>query len=344
MKKGVLSKQKLRELFSSLISESGEDSRIFVPVEVDGKVVLEQFTIEKDISYGYRNFLRAPKSIFFPQREVLYSYKEEEASAPAFEARQIIVFGIRPCDARSFLYLDKIFSAGESGFADPYYLNRRENSLIISLACSGLDEGCFCTSLGGGPSDMSGSDIFAYDLGDRLLFESNTLQGECFLKEHSKKLCSPDARDEKAKKKLLDAAVSAVSKPDTGGVREKLEEGLGDSFWEEVTATCLGCGVCTYLCPTCHCFNIIDETSRDGKGIRVRTWDSCQYPLFTRHASGHNPRSDKSERMRQRIMHKFSYTPQTTGDIFCVGCGRCVRKCPVNLDIREVISKINGDK
>ncbi len=344
MKKGVLTKQELKELFSSMIQQPGEGPRIFVPVKIDGRVELEKFSSEREISYDYRNFLKAPKSIFFPQREVLYGFKEDEALTPSLETEQIIVFGIRPCDAGSFLYLDKVFSAGSGGFADPYYIARRENSVIISLACGEPDEGCFCTSLNGGPGDERGSDIIAFDLGERLLLEAHTKKGEQFIEDNAAGLAPSGAEDEKAKEKIIETSVSALKVIETGSLRKKLENDPGERFWEEITATCLGCGICTYFCPTCHCFNIMDETDREGTGVRVRTWDSCQYPLFTRHASGHNPRVVKNQRMRQRIMHKFSYSQQTTGDTFCVGCGRCARKCPVNIDIREVLLKINGDE
>jgi sulfhydrogenase subunit beta (sulfur reductase) len=126
---------------------------------------------------------------------------------------------------------------------------------------------------------------------------------------------------------------------DFSGVKEKLDASFDSPLWLAVTRRCLGCGACTYLCPTCHCFDITDE-SRGERGARVRTWDTCQASLFTRHASGHNPRPDRRARMRQRLMHKYSYTVETAGAVFCSGCGRCVRACPVNLDIREMLTAI----
>jgi ferredoxin len=129
---------------------------------------------------------------------------------------------------------------------------------------------------------------------------------------------------------------------DLDGINEKLEKNLLSSLWENLALPCVGCGICTYLCPTCHCFDISDETGRGRSGIRLRTWDSCQYPQFTLHTSGHNPRPLRYQRMRQRIMHKFSYTVANTGRIFCVGCGRCIENCPVNLDIRIFLNSFGG--
>jgi ferredoxin len=120
------------------------------------------------------------------------------------------------------------------------------------------------------------------------------------------------------------------------GLKEKLDRGFDSPLWESISRVCLGCGLCTYQCPTCHCFDITDE--KDGQdGTRIRAWDSCQYALFTHHASGHNPRPEKVQRMRQRILHKFQFTVDNFDEVFCVGCGRCVQNCPVNLDVREAL-------
>lgn len=113
-------------------------------------------------------------------------------------------------------------------------------------------------------------------------------------------------------------------------------------FWESEAFSCINCGTCTYVCPTCWCFDIQDETQ--GKsGIRMRNWDSCMFPLFTIHASGHNPREHKYGRVRQRFMHKLKYyVDKYDNGIQCVGCGRCIRSCPVNIDIRKICNKMNA--
>ena len=63
-------------------------------------------------------------------------------------------------------------------------------------------------------------------------------------------------------------------------------------FWREHALACLGCGACAYTCPVCHCFDIVDEGNAR-EGVRARNWDACQFPLFTLHASGHNPRGEQ---------------------------------------------------
>ena len=126
---------------------------------------------------------------------------------------------------------------------------------------------------------------------------------------------------------------------ETGALKKSLDNLFEDPLWNKLAEKCLGCGICTYLCPACHCFDILDEEAGpDGK--RIRIWDSCQFPLFTLQTSGFNPRPKVKERFRQRIMHKFSYLVDEHGVFGCSGCGRCVTACPVNLDIRQALNDI----
>ncbi len=75
-------------------------------------------------------------------------------------------------------------------------------------------------------------------------------------------------------------------------------------------------------------------------GTRYKNWDACQLAGFTVHASGHNPRDTQDKRYRQRIMHKFSYYPEKFGKTLCVGCGRCIRHCPVDMSLLAVVKNI----
>jgi len=138
-----------------------------------------------------------------------------------------------------------------------------------------------------------------------------------------------------AARQVQTAALSKMHEPfETEGVRDKLYSLFESDFWAEVQQSCLGCGVCTFLCPTCHCFDIVDEVQRRE---RVRNWDTCMFRIYSQEASGHNPRPTNVERTRQRIMHKYAYFLDLFDEIGCTGCGRCVRYCPVDLDIRHII-------
>jgi sulfhydrogenase subunit beta (sulfur reductase) len=131
----------------------------------------------------------------------------------------------------------------------------------------------------------------------------------------------------------------------TQTLKEHSATGLFNAdFWDEVQFACINCSVCTFICPTCWCFDIQDETHRN-KGVRLRNWDGCMFPLFTLHGSGHNPRSQKLQRVRQRFMHKLKYfVDKYDNGVACVGCGRCIQQCPVNIDIRRVFQLMNNFK
>jgi sulfhydrogenase subunit beta (sulfur reductase) len=122
-------------------------------------------------------------------------------------------------------------------------------------------------------------------------------------------------------------------------IEQHLDRLFDSKLWNDIAMKCLGCSVCTYLCPTCHCFDIQDQADLNN-GKRIRIWDSCSNPEYTMHASGHNPRPARMNRLRNRIYHKYNYYPKNFDAIACVGCGRCIVKCPVNIDIMDVLCKV----
>jgi sulfhydrogenase subunit beta (sulfur reductase) len=340
MECGTISKTDLGKLISAAL----EDNTVFyAPADGRNGIELRTVTSQEEIAFGYDNLKLSPKSVLFPQNEVLCRYTGDTVEEVQIEAEDAIVFGIRPCDVFALSCLDKVFGGANDRFQDPYYMSRREKALIIALVCDEPRTTCFCTSVGGGPGTGAGSDILATELAEVLLFESYTEKGKSLI-EGSELFRQPTSDEMTEKEEIIRRAEESmveIPKPDMEGLAEKLDKGFEDPLWDSMTQSCLGCGVCTYLCPTCHCFDITDEKDRKGDGIRLRTWDSCQYPLFTVHASGHNPRVNKKQRMRQRIMHKFAYAVENTGETFCVGCGRCVIHCPVNLDIRDMLTALD---
>ncbi len=334
MKEKTIQKKKFREL----IEIAGKKYKFFGPVNEDGNVMFKDVSESGDIKFDYINSKTNPKGLFFPQSEALFDFKKDEVVSKPLPEEKFVVFGIRPCDVQGILVVDKVYVAEE--FKDVNYLARRENGIIVSLACNDPCETCFCSGIGGGPAKEDGSDVMAFDIGEAIIMKPITKSGEDFIKDCSKVLKDVTKSDlDKADKQAKDAAKKIHTKIDAEGVKKSLDKNFSSEFWGNIHDKCIGCGICTYLCPTCYCFDITDEM-RGTEGKRLRSWDSCMFRLFTLHASGHNPRVTGKERFRQRVMHKFKYLLDNCQVVGCTGCGRCVRECPVNLDIREVVEEV----
>ena len=337
MEYGIIKKENIGELLAAAQTDYAVYAPVMGPSEPEFKR-LDKSDQGQEIVLDYQNIKLSPKGVFFPQTETLLTYDNDTIENIPIPEEKYLVFGSRPCDAVSLTYLDKIFSPENKGYNDPYYMKRREEAVMISVSCNTPCTTCFCTSVGGGPGETTGSDILATLQDETYLFHAVTEKGKAFMKSQASQFteAGKDMIDQAAKTIEEAAASMTVIPVDQDGIKKIMDDHFNSSVWHRMTQNCIGCGACTYLCPTCYCFDIADE-GRMYKGKRIRTWDSCQYGKFTMHASGHNPRNTKTERLRQRFMHKFSYTVENTGDIFCVGCGRCITNCPVNLDIREVI-------
>lgn len=323
------------ETLASALMEKGE---LFAPVADSAGVDFQKIDSPGDVTLDFANTLRSPKSVFFPQADDMVRYRltsggiETKAVPLSFESR--IILGVRPCDVRSFEVMDRLFAGG--GIVDPYWAERRKDTTIIGYAFDAVDPADFYTTFGIGAADQAGSDIFMVKGEGVFLLKGITERGEDLLGSITV-LEDASAQDEAYfEKKIAEGAGLKTRTLATEGIAKKLEKVFESPYWIEAAAPCLNCGACTFVCPTCHCFDIQDETLF-GEGARRRIWDSCMFTDFTLHTSGHNPRTKKSQRLRQRINHKFSYY-MTNFDIFsCVGCGRCTRSCPVNIDIVAIV-------
>jgi len=325
-----------------------EDYTLYAPQFTDDFWSFEVAENPEKIELNHPNTVQAPKKIIYPQRDVFFEFTNPDGEPP--EIKEIlpddnasIIIGVRPCDAKALTLLDKVFN---DGYKDEYYWKRRDNTALIGLACSTPPSpNCFCTSVGGSPHAKTGLDILMTDMGDRYHIESVTKTGDKLINTGGKGLfTNPTAKDKKDVQHIHDESEKKITRAikDVKKIPSVLTGMFESPFWDEEAMSCLRCGICTFLCPTCHCFDISDEVTSISpvKGQRVRTWDTCQFPDFTMHSSGHNPRPDKASRLRQRIMHKYQYFVEKFGEYQCTGCGRCVSKCPVGIDIIEVLNKV----
>ncbi len=315
--------------------------RVIAPVMRNDALVYDSVSAPKELVLEYRNTATSPKGVFFPQAERLMAFNRRldrfnEISEVPLDCTPTLLWGVRPCDARSFLLMDAVFCQG--AYRDPYYQARRESTLVVSLTCDRPRRTCFCHAFGSGPYDEEGADILLSEAGDAYIVRAASERGEELLGSLGLGTASSEHLQRAQEIERHAMARLAPVEP-VAGVDALLPELFDNPVWQRISEKCLACGTCTYVCPTCHCFNIEDRVLAGG-GERLRAWDSCMYPYFTLHASGHNPRPDQAARWRQRAMHKFLYLPQNVGLFGCVGCGRCVQSCPVRLDIRQVLDSV----
>jgi ferredoxin len=338
-----IEKKKLADTLNKL----KDTYRLFGPVRRGDIVDFVPIEAVSEIDLSFQNSRLSPKSLFLPQSERMFEYGLDPAKDDAHILKEVpkdyssrAVIGIRPCDAKAFELVDANFDTPQ--FRDPWWVKARETTTLIGVGCSAPCSTCFCTSVGGGPFDRTGLDVLLTETENAFVAKVLTEKGEKFIGAAN---TFEEVEEELLKRATAieqEATEKIVSKVDTSRLPEIDTLALYEAnFWEDVQFACINCGVCTYLCPTCWCFDIQDET-HGRTGERIRNWDSCMFPLFTLHASGHNPRGQKIQRVRQRFMHKLKYYVDTykTG-IACVGCGRCVQHCPVNIDIRQVCQLMN---
>ena len=323
-----------------------EKASLYLPVEqTDGSAAYTKWE-EGTVWSQALNTVRSPKDFFFPQTEDLMAFKTEGKNIEVIDTRKesedFVIFGVRACDVKSFDILDRVFLSEP---VDSFYASRRVHGVIISLACTRPSETCFCKTFGIDPATPTG-DVAAWKTEDAVYFEANTEKGQALLDSLGALLSECDDTAVSEQKAKIDAVMNKLPLKDLttdafgGG---KTEELFNHPAWDEMSQSCLGCGTCTFVCPTCQCYDIKDFNTGNGV-IRYRCWDSCMYSDFTKMAHGNN-RLTQKERFRQRFMHKLVYYPENNEGLFsCVGCGRCLAKCPISMNIVKVMKKIGGNK
>lgn len=329
-----------------VFAEIAKNAALYLPVDQnDGSSAYKKWE-EGTVWSNALNTVKSPKDFFFPQTEDLMQFKTEGKNIEIFDTRtaleDFVVFGVRACDVKSFDILDRVFLTEP---VDSFYAEKRNHGVIISLSCTKPAETCFCKTFGIDPANPLG-DISSWKTDTDIYFEANTEKGEALLNSLSHLLEESDnsaVNEQKAKiNAIMDKLPLKNLKTDAFG-GGKTGELFNAPEWDELSESCLGCGTCTFVCPTCQCYDIKDFNTGNGV-IRFRCWDSCMYSDFTRMAHGNN-RLTQKERFRQRFMHKLVYYPENNDGLFsCVGCGRCLAKCPISMNIVKVMKKIGGNK
>jgi ferredoxin len=332
----------LRSWLDALIS-GGWD--VVAPVAVRGPRRFERIGAgsEADLESGGRVRWSA-KEFLFPRRETLLSYAEDDGAmqleATPLDEQPRVLFGLAPCDAAG---LERLAAVFQTGPGDPYFQARRDATATVAFTCIEAGPDCFCTAVGGSPSGEEGSDVHVMLVEKgRYLLRALTDKGQRLIDARNGAAWTPatDEHEDRARQHLRVVEASIDRQRIPSRTSALLAESFNDSAWAEEAGPCLGCKVCTTVCPSCSCFDVYDEGS-SACGERCRCWDGCTQKLFTAHATGHNPRTTQIARFRQRVMHKFSYFPdENAGLSMCVGCGRCAALCPAGLDIHQAVMRI----
>ena len=327
--------ENLPALFRTIAAEQ----ELYLPVKAGGQVNFAAWSEEAEASLETLKTVKSPKDAFFPQSENLYTCvrdgKKITIEPEALKEQNFVVFGMKACDVQGVKVLDRVFLSDP---VDSFYAARREHGTIVALACHEPEESCFCKVFGIDCAEPT-ADVAAWMIHGELYWKPLTEKGETLTEQIKEVLTDAEERQVEEEKKAIRTIVEKLpySNLSLKGWGEKdYMERFNSPVWEELYKPCLACGTCTFVCPTCQCYDIKDYDT--GHGVqRYRCWDSCMYSDFTMMAHGNN-RTSQMQRFRQRFMHKLVYYPLNNDGLFsCVGCGRCVEKCPSSLNIVKVI-------
>ncbi len=316
------------------LEKLAQQYELFVPVSPDG---FDRYQGQELYLEGKTKL--SAKEFFLPAREEMLRFQAVPSALPEKVtplSQELVVFGVRPCDAKGIALIGKVFER------DEFFKARRERTYLIGYLCPTPGRDCFCGAMGIDPFSGQGLEILVIENGERFLIKAFSEKGRDLV------TLSPAKEATEEEKELFDQKKETFLRQfKPAPVLEKLKEKdllaiYKAPFWEEIAFSCLNCGTCTFLCPTCYCFDVQDEVVGQ-EGVRVRLWDACMFSLYSQHASGHNPRRHPAARFRNRFMHKFKYFLDLYGEPLCVGCGRCLEECPANINLWEVITKMAED-
>ncbi|MCS7282250.1 MAG: 4Fe-4S dicluster domain-containing protein [Anaerolineae bacterium] len=307
---------------------------LVAPCDVDGHVLYRPVSSSEEVLLDYERPELPAKDYLFPATEVLLRIEQRGKDVALEEVlpdRRQVLFGIRPCDAHGLAAIDALFL--HQAPPDRYYQHHRERTTLVGMACIRMWEGCFCTSMGGGPTDATYLDVLIRPGPEGFFLQPVTPRGVAVLE-------GLEVTEPKGEPLPVEEYNPPVPVTPTAKWRAMFE----GNIWMRHGERCLSCRICTYVCPTCRCFDVADRVVDIRSGVtrieRIRAWDACTSPNYRRVAGGHNPRPTNWERLRNRFLCKFCYYPEDFGPLGCVGCGRCIVSCPVDIDITEVMRDV----
>ncbi len=321
-----------REKLGLLLGEIAKESSLFAPVGDS----FHRIECAEGISLEGARALFGPKKVFFPDYQEIFRFDAQGRIEDALRAEKRAIFGARACDVRALRMLDRYF--GEMD--EPFYKTARENTLIVGVTCTESLPSCFCTQFGGLSNAGLDYDIWLTPVDGGFLAESGSEEGKRILASLS--LPEADEAHLRAKEELIKRVESGMDWepiPDEL-IFSSMRNGLEHPVWREIAERCFACGKCNMICPTCHCYDVRDETDLHGSGVRVRVWDACHLFRYGLVAGDHNFRGKRLARAQYRIYDKFYYPMERYGSFACTGCGRCLDVCNAEIDLRKILRRI----
>ena len=327
------------ERMADIMAELKKKYKIFAPKSIKGRgnardtiryAEIEDFS---EIVYNARSSF-SPKEIFYPISQTMFYFKDGMTEEKMIDDDREMIILMRPCDINAVKRLDNVFL--NNGNADYYYGRLRDKIHIWMLECRESFENCFCVSMAANITENYEAAVRIDDICALFKIKNKDLLGYFrnevpayfepeFVSANLKSAAALDIKDRQELKKLIDSP-----------------------YWNKFDDECIGCGGCNTVCPTCSCFDtvdvIYDEQSMDGE--RKRVWSSCMLKDFTRTAGGARSRKTPGANMRFKLLHKmFDYRERfsrdTDGHNMCVGCGRCIDRCPKDISILNVLEGAN---
>ncbi len=341
----VLEKQATKDSIMQGLRKSLSEYSLAALTKKEGKVLFDYVDDIEKIELNYTPTVLSPKKFFFPQEEVILEYTLEGKVNAKIEYKKTVLFGVRPCDITGIQILDEAFSESNG---DPHYLTKRENSIVIGIDCKSIcDENAFCYKVAS-ENPEAGFDIMLHDLGNDYALSITTRKGEEFAEEYFTTF-KPDYEALHAFRTEKEKAFKEAGGPfeELENLPEIFSENQFHPIWDTEAERCLSCGSCIMVCPTCYCFDVIDELALSMKiGDRLRRWDACMLRSFAEVSGGENFREEVKNRVKHRINRKFNFLMLKHGRSVCVGCGRCVRSCLADISpvtIVEVLTKTSKE-
>jgi len=320
-----------------------EDYLVYVPVKKGEQRFYKKYEKSTDdIIIGEVRAFEPLKAFFSRARGIVA--EDFKSSIPNSTHKPFCIVGVKACDLKGFKIQDFVFKGKD--YQDPFYIKEREENLIISADCTLAIDTCFCLALDVKPHPTAGFDINISEVEGGYSVEVGSNKGKEVIDKNASLFQDAGKAIIEGKNEIRKDVIKKVEDniknsdiPHQDKYKGAVEKKFESDIWEDEAKTCVECGACTNICPTCHCFLLYDQKDKE-KMARLRVWDSCMLKGYARVAGGGNPRGKLWMRLRNRFIKKFDFFPKVADVYACTGCGRCISACPAKIDIRKILKRL----